>query len=404
MARPVKFEPQKNKKGKWQLNIPAGYSETGQRHQPTFKTRKDAEAAAKVYREKKASFGKQSKNIKPILAEAAARADEILKPFGITILEAAERVAKLERQAQKSVPMSEAVAAFLETKENLSVSTLRDYRHMEETLNNHFKGRILCEVSGQEIMEAAQSDTGTASTFNRRIDDTARFLKWAARKPREWVDVREIENFETKTHKKGKIAVLSPAEVENLLKTAEEHYPDTVVAFVLMVMMGIRPSEVEKMYAEDITEDGVVVPDEDEQTGEETKTGRRFIQMTPIVAEWLKEYPPSKKIAPPNWDRKYKAVRRLAGWGVVADLLGAEYKKISGLPKWHQDVLRHTAATIVINLGKPLTVLIFEHGHTQGEATLKKHYLGRMTKRQALSILAFGPKGNRLKPQTISAA
>ena len=143
MARPVKFEPQKNKKGKWQLNVPAGYSETGQRHQPTFKTRKDAEAAAKVYREKKASFGKQSKNIKPILAEAAARADEILKPFGITILEAAERVAKMERQSQKSAPMSEAVAAFLETKENLSVSTLRDYRHMEETLNNHFQSVLM---------------------------------------------------------------------------------------------------------------------------------------------------------------------------------------------------------------------------------------------------------------------
>ena len=404
MARPVKFEPQKNKKGKWQLNVPAGYSETGQRHQPTFKTRKDAEAAAKVYREKKESFGNQSKSIKPMLAEAAARADEILKPFGITILDAAKRVAKMERQAQKSLPISEAVTAFLETKENRSQSTLTAYRDMEKTLNNHFKGRVLSEVSGQEIVEAVQSDTGAATTFNMRIKNTGRFLKWAARKPREWVNVREIESFETKEHKKGKIAVLSPAEVENLLKTAEKHYPDTVVAFVLMVMMGVRPSEVEKMYAEDITEDGVVIPYEDEQTGKATKTGRRFIHMTPIVAEWLKHYRPSKKIVPPNWKRKYNAVRRLAGWGLVADLLGEKYKTISGLPKWHQDVLRHTAATIVINLGKPLTVLIFEHGHTQGETTLKKHYLGRMTKRQALSILSFGPKGNRLKPQIISAA
>lgn len=388
----------------WRLNVPAGYSESGKREQRFFNTRQKALDAAQRYKEKRAKFGTQAKSIKPILAEAATRAEAILKPYGITILEAAERVAEMERLARASKPITEAFSAFMEEKEGKrSLSTLRDYRYLGETLTQAFGDRMLAEIKGEEIVEAIKAVTGTASTFNRRIDNAGRFLKWAARKPRQWADASEIENFENKEHKKGKVTVMTPQEVETLLRAAEEHYPDTVPAFVLMTMMGVRPSEISKMAATDITEDGVTVPDEDEDTGEATKTGRRFIHMTPIVAEWLKCYPMQDRVAPPNWDRKWDAVRRLAGWSVVSEFLkGTEWETTDGLPAWKQDVLRHTAATVTINMGKPLSVLIFEHGHTQGETTLKKHYLGKMTKKQAVTILAIGPHGKKLK--TINAA
>lgn len=179
---------------------------------------------------------------------------------------------------------------------------------------------------------------------------------------------------------------------------AEAHYPDTVPAFVLMTFLGIRPSEIEKMTGEDVTEDGVTVPDESE-TGEATKTGRRFIQMTPTVAAWLKEYPVQSTITPANWPRKWDAVRRMAGWKVSADLLkDEEWQTKPNLPAWTADILRHTAATIVINSGKPLSCLIFEHGHSQAETILKKHYLGKMTLQQALEILSIGPGGLKSKP------
>jgi integrase len=197
---------------------------------------------------------------------------------------------------------------------------------------------------------------------------------------------------------------MKPEQAEALLRVAEKHYPDTVLAFVLMLFMGVRPEEVKRMSGDDITEDGVVIPDEDEVTGQEQKTGRRFIHMTDVVAEWLQHYPPSESIVPQNWKRKWDAARRLAGWAVKADFFkGTELYDTSNLPPWHQDILRHTAATICINMGKPMTVLIFEHGHTLGETTLKKHYLGRMTKREALGILSIGPKDKKLKPLTMKA-
>jgi integrase len=403
MARPVQFKPVKTKKMGWRLNVPSGYTETGKREQLFFPTREKALEAARRYKDKQTKFGTQAKSIKPILADAATRAAEILKPYGITILEAAERVVEMELKARKSRPISEALLAFMETKTKRSHRRQQEIRYVAETLTDAFGDRILSGITGEEIAKAIEEKYPANSTFNSRIEDCARFLRWAAKKPRTWADASEVESFEKKDHKKSKTVVMTPRDAEALLRTAEDHFPDSVPAFVLMLFMGVRPSEVTKMSGSDITEDGVTIPDEDEETGDETKTGRRFIQMTPVVSEWLKAYPVEKRITPANWSRKWDAVRRRAGWAVVAELLeGDEWNLSPKLKKWVPDILRHTAATIAINSGKPMSTLIFEHGHTQGEATLKKHYLGRMTEKQSLAILSIGPKGKKLK--TIQAA
>ena len=387
----------------WRLNVPAGYSESGKREQVFFPTRQRALDAAQRYKEKRTEFGTQAKSIKPILAEAATRAEEILKPYGITILEAAERVAEMERKAKESRPVSEAVAAFMETKEKLSHRRQQELRYAAETLTEAFGDRLMCDVKGEEISEVFEKRYPANSTFNARTKDAGRIWQWAARRPRNWADASEIEAFEKKDHKKGKVLVMKPEQAVTLLRVAEEHYPDTVPAFALMLFMGVRPFEVTKMTSADVTEDGVTIPDEDEDTGEGTKTGRRFLHMTPIVAEWIKAYPVQDRITPPNWERKWDAVRRRAGWAVAAEFLkGSKWNVTPDLPKWTPDILRHTAATIAINSGKPLSVLIFEHGHTQGETTLKKHYLGKMTKKQTVELLSIGPKGKKLK--TIQAA
>ena len=46
-----------------------------------------------------------------------------------------------------------------------------------------------------------------------------------------------------------------------------------------------------------------------------------------------------------------------------------------------------------VAIGTPLEDLIFAFGHSGGTALLKQHYLGRLTKDDALEILRIGPKG-----------
>lgn len=46
---------------------------------------------------------------------------------------------------------------------------------------------------------------------------------------------------------------------------------------------------------------------------------------------------------------------------------------------------------MAVALKKPLPDLLFEHGHTGGEETLKKHYLGLMPPSEAKKIWALAP-------------
>lgn len=82
---------------------------------------------------------------------------------------------------------------------------------------------------------------------------------------------------------------------------------------------------------------------------------RRFIQMPPPLAKWLKAYPIDENVVPPDWDREKKAVQRLAGWKVWSDAvprLGItpkmEAEPPEYLPDWPHNALRDTAATVCL--------------------------------------------------------
>ena len=99
-------------------------------------------------------------------------------------------------------------------------------------------------------------------------------------------------------------------------------------------------------------------------------------------------------VCPPNYKRKQLALKRLAGFKVWSDYVkkfGLVETPDEKLPEWPQNALRHTAASVSVALKKPLPDLLFEHGHTGGEETLKKHYLGLMPPSEAKAIWGLEP-------------
>lgn len=101
-----------------------------------------------------------------------------------------------------------------------------------------------------------------------------------------------------------------------------------------------------------------------------------------------------------NWRHVDCAVRHLAGCDVSAPLLKEPPEPTRG--RWPQNVLRHTAATIAVALGKPIVQLTFEHGHTGGLEMLRRHYVGAMPKAEAIKIWRLGPNGRKLANLKIS--
>jgi len=102
----------------------------------------------------------------------------------------------------------------------------------------------------------------------------------------------------------------------------------------------------------------------DDTTKAKTKR-RRFIEMPPTLAAWLRAHPVADTVTPANWLRKGKAVRRLAGWNVWSDLVDQEKHRLTeDAPRWPQRALRHTHASATVALGeKSVDSLMFEFGH-----------------------------------------
>lgn len=385
MARKASFKVTNTRRG-WKVEIPASFSPNGERTRSFFKTRDEAKEAASRFRSQQEAHGSAAALIRPALAEDALRAEILLEPYGISILEAARRIASMEEAARRSSVVEAAFEMFLAAKEGRSDSQERAYSHLAAGMKEDFSGRSLSTITGAELLAHVETRTGTPSSFNRRAETLKTFWRWCSRAPRAWCDSKIIEVLESKETIKGNTGVLSAEECRKLMTTAEEHYPDCVPAFAIALFTGMRKAELARLQSCDVRDDGLEVP----ALSAKTKR-RRFIQMPPPLKAWLETYPIEEAVTPSNWVRKEKAVRRLAGWKVWADLLD-EPEPPENLPSWPENGLRHTHASVHIALGKPLESLTFEFGHSGGAHVLKSHYVGTMPKAEAASIWALGPR------------
>lgn len=419
MAKPVRLTPKRDGTS-WRLSIPPKLSPTGKRQNLLYRTQKLALDAAQKLREQRENFGIQAKAISPTLADQATAADLLLKPcgisileaareyasmvklleaFGITPLQAAKRVAAIENENAASVPVETAVSKFQVAKESKSEKYKSAVKHMAKHLIQDFASRQLSTITRSEIEAHCADRTNGPCAFNARLRLLVTLWRWAAKPPRQWCKADTIAHIDRHEAPLNTIGILSSKHVAKLMATAEEHFPDTVIPFAVAVFTGMRQAEIDRLQPEDFTKDGIEIP----AINDKKNKRRRFIETPAPLAVWLKAYPITDSVIPANWPRKYDAVRRLAGWKIWSDLVPSieveprlEEAPEKNLPEWPNNALRHTSATVVLALGKPISQLIFEHGHTEDIELLRQHYIGKITKADAKAIWMNGPKGRKL--------
>jgi integrase len=393
MAKPTRFTPKQTPFG-WRLNIPPKFSETGKRQQLHYSTKQKALDAAAKLKEQRETFGAQATAIAPSIAEAATAAIRLLEPLGIGLLEAVSRFVEMETRNRASLSVQDAVAAFRATGDEWSKSQATAYRLRCEKLTEAFSDRMISTITGEELQKHLADTTNGPGGFNQNLRLVRAIWNWCAKPPRKWCDTEAIKHLEVKGTVSAEVGTLTAAQAATLLQTAEKHLPECVPAFAIALFTGMRQEEIDRLTPGDVTADGITVP----ATSAKTKR-RRFIQMPEPLAAWLAAYPVGESVTPPNWSRKEKAVRRLAGWKVWSDHVPTMKLKPAmdatppdDLPEWPQNALRHTAATVAIALGKPIETLTFEHGHVGGLEMLRRHYVGAMPKAEALKIWALRPE------------
>jgi integrase len=392
MAKPVRFAPKKTPQGNWRLNIPAKFSASGKRERHFFTTKEKALAAAEELKGKREVFGTQATAVSPSLAEAAVAAEALLQPLGIGLLEAVSRFVEIEKRIRASVPIEQAVAEF-RAQGDWSDSQCTAYRLRGEKLIAAFEGRMLASITGEELARHLDATASGAGAFNQAVRLVRTLWRWAAKPPRRWADLEAVAHLESKATVSGEIGILSAKQAQALMRAAEMHLPECVPAFAIALFTGLRQAELERLKPSHVTSEGITVP----AVSAKTKR-RRFIAMPAPLALWLKRYPIRETVIPADWTRKEKAVRRLAGFKVWSDLVPRleldpplEASPPPDLPEWPSNALRHTAATCAVALGKPIEQLVFEHGHAGGLEMLRRHYVGALSKAEALKIWAIEP-------------
>lgn len=158
-----------------------------------------------------------------------------------------------------------------------------------------------------------------------------------------------------------RIRALSLYEAKRLLHTAEQLFHGACLpACALMLYAGIRPHEVKRLTWKNINlKSGLV-----SLAPCHTKTGgSRHVSILPVLGAILSRTSsagsPARSVCPPNWEKKWKEVRRRSG-----------ILKKSG---WVQDVLRHTYASYHLAHFCNQNLLQKEMGHSSPSLLLARY-------------------------------
>jgi len=388
MAKRTKFTPIETPKG-WRVNLPPCFTLTGKRERHFYPTKTKALEAAKLLKQSAAEFGHQSQAIRPSLAEDATAAAAMLEPWGMSLLEAARMAASFREREAASCTVKDALAAWIVSCEGLRKPTLATYGNTTRRLEAALGDRILSTLEASEIQEGLGlvGTSGAAAANHHRAGRA--FFRWAAK--RGWCKVEIFERVETpRTSKSTEVKFLTLDECRKLLSTAGESFPQAVASYAVLLFAGLRPSEFDRLRTEDVSPDGIEI-NADSKIGK-----RRHVTPCETLRAWLTAHP-FERVS--NFRRTHQAVRYLAGWDVWTDPdfftppPVSEDEKKQLRPKWPTDATRHSFATYSINKGVTLDHFLWEFGHSGNTRTLKTHYLGRASKKQALEFFAIVPEG-----------
>jgi integrase len=398
-------------RNRWRVDVPASRTTNGVRIRANFKTRE----AARDYI-LKLDGPTPSAAIDPRLAMDADTARQRIEAAGLdmtlaeivaayveardamngtgTLLEAARAFRAAHDTRAASKPMGEAVTEFMDMKrETLRDATAKSYAYTLERTLEPLHDRNLADITTDELAAILGHRKPTARAMHLR---TLRvFWAWASKEKRAWASMATVDALEyRKDASEADISVMTPAEVVALLRAAEAEGHAAAVTTALLLFAGIRRAEITRLTWGNVSTENVEIGRDAAK-----KIRRRTIPICPTLAAWIAAHRDGAKdsdlITPANWTEVDKCIRRRAGWAVEARLLKNPPKPTRGA--WPSNVIRHTNASVLVSIGTPLKDLTFQFGHTGGHDTLRSHYVGQLTKKDALAILSTGPKGQKIK-------
>ena len=268
---------------------------------------------------------------------------------GIAAIQAEDRTECFEKVAWESV----------EARANRRPTTTRDLRH-------YVRRMLRVEGVGQMSlrgMTAAQCREILQKAFGRSVHSYRKgrvilHSIFAYGMRQEWCDFNPVDRIDNPEVAERPVAPLNQEEVMKLKSTAAtRRFKDMRFSLSLLLYSGVRPSEVERISAEDVCweERQVIIRARNSKTG-----GGRVVPLRLLPGLRQQDC-----YVPPNWQNRWQALRRAAGF-----------------TRWVPDVCRHTFASYHAAHFRNLPELQLEMGH-RDVSLLRSRYMAPALRKQA---------------------
>ena len=283
---------------------------------------------------------------------------ELLERFaeekeGLSLLNACREAIALGYEAYKrmreSVTFEEAVRVSLKERADRRKRTTQELRGICKRLMsgaNPLRSQTLRELDADTCRTALAERFRTPRQFTKARRVLHSIFSCGMRHG--WCSVNPVQAIQTPTLQEARINAVPWDDLVCLLRTSTQpKHRACMPALGLMLWAGIRPAELTRLSWQDIdwAENIISLKAQHSKTG-----GSRHISLYPPLRSWLLTFRSTPHthgaICPSNWQRRWKALRRAAGFH-----------------HWQQDILRHTFASYHLKHQHDLARLQEEMGH-----------------------------------------
>jgi integrase len=314
-------------------------------HRKTFSRREEAMQYAELLRVQKANQGNAAMAISAALREEAVAADAILKPFGVSLVEAAKEVATRLSLVKKSRDVAGVVEDYLSaiTADGHRERYIQDLRSRLGRFAHDFDATSMASID-VSILEAWLRGL-RVSGATRNIYRTRLVSLYVYALDRGWVAINPAVKLKIAKKKPSPIGILKPEQFARLLVNASA---ETLPYHAIAGFAGVRSAELERMSWEDVHFDSGLI---EVGTAKSKTASRRFIAIQPALREWLRPYQNHRgPICPTKGTMLYR-------------LLTAD-RRAAAIAEWPTNASRHSFASYHLAHFQNAAQLALEMGHT----------------------------------------
>ena len=400
----------------WQVTVPIV---GGGRKRRTFKSREDAQTFFDLSKIQKENYGAAGASMDEKIRGSALRAQEILEPLGLDLVEAAKHYAAHIRNTRGGIPLDKAIELFKasrgiltaiqkqsekkskkqsEEKSKYSPVYRKALSHYLKKFSDAFPNKTTRDITPSEIETFLNGcgSLGSIKTYRKTIRAMFNFLVEEGH-----CDKNPVRR-DKKTELTYSIEIITPEQCSRLLHAADAA---TLPSIAIGLFCGLRASEIARLdWSKVNLSEQIIVID----SAVARKTGaRRVVPMPEACKEWLTPYAKTEgAVQPSDFRNKFDLVRVRAGYKpsfaerkdtALQDALTDAKKRKVKLHDWPSNCLRHSAISYgMADCGDPGKVSGWAGN---SPAMIRQHYDAQATPSAAKTFYAIRPKqaGNVIK-------